>query len=280
MADRRDEQALLGLARDDRRARVAAREHRGARVEPQARLLLLGPVALDAVLDQDRPDLRLEEPDLLRARRNRFPTRRAGSIRRRHGDEQAHQDQARSVVPNHSCHRGHGWRSGGLAGSLWRAVFNNLLSCHRAARPSRRAARRDDARSESRSGWLGSLLWTPRARFAERSIFRRWLLVGGGLRAGFSDLLEPGLGEPLGGDEAVAKDDELLVRRDPVPGRITESGEFGAGEAVVGHAFQILGIDFMDVIPEFGRPEVFEPLLGVQVTGQPVVGVRQKKRDA
>ena len=62
MADGQDERARV-------RARpatiagpsdVAPLEHRLARVEPEARRLLVGAVALTAMLGQDRPDLRLE----------------------------------------------------------------------------------------------------------------------------------------------------------------------------------------------------------------------------
>ena len=80
--DRLDQQALLGLGRHDRRARFAPLEHRLAAVQPQARRLLLRPVALDALLDQDRPDPRLEELDRLRRERLgrlRSPSARAST---------------------------------------------------------------------------------------------------------------------------------------------------------------------------------------------------------
>src|SRR4051794_40540092 len=66
--DRRDEQALLGLARLDGRPRVAPREERRPRVEPQSPLLFLLAVALETILGQGRADLRLEEPGLFARR--------------------------------------------------------------------------------------------------------------------------------------------------------------------------------------------------------------------
>ena len=117
VADRRDEQALLGLARHDRRPRVAAGEHRGPRVEPEARLLLVRPVALDAVVGQDRPDLRLEEPDLLRRRLRPVGEGRGGDerqasridVRRRCG--MGHRGRGRVRRAAGSC-GGRGRRSG------------------------------------------------------------------------------------------------------------------------------------------------------------------------
>ncbi len=57
----------FGVAGHDGRAAVAARADRLARIEQQApfRLARLRRMALVAVLDEDRPDLRLEERDAL-----------------------------------------------------------------------------------------------------------------------------------------------------------------------------------------------------------------------
>ncbi len=59
--DRLDDRALLGMARHHDRPVVVPLEQGRARIEPQARLLLLRPVAPGAMLDQDRADPRLEE---------------------------------------------------------------------------------------------------------------------------------------------------------------------------------------------------------------------------
>ena len=61
-----DQQALVRLAGDDGRAGVAAGQQAGPGVEPQPALLLVRAVAALALLDQDRADVRLEEPDRLR----------------------------------------------------------------------------------------------------------------------------------------------------------------------------------------------------------------------
>ena len=62
VADRLDEQALLGLAGDGRRATVAALLQPFERIKPQTALGFgLGAVALEAPLDQDGADLGLEE---------------------------------------------------------------------------------------------------------------------------------------------------------------------------------------------------------------------------
>ena len=68
VADRLDQQALLEVARHDRGAEVAPLADALPRVEHEVRLDLLGRrgVALVAVLDQHRADLRLEERELLR----------------------------------------------------------------------------------------------------------------------------------------------------------------------------------------------------------------------
>ena len=62
VVDRLDQQALGRLARHQRRTRVAALEDRLERVEPQPALLLGRRVAGIAALDQERPDVLLEEP--------------------------------------------------------------------------------------------------------------------------------------------------------------------------------------------------------------------------
>ena len=59
--DRGNEQALRGIARHDRRTAVAPLHERRSRIEPQARLRLVVAVALHALLEQERPDLPLEE---------------------------------------------------------------------------------------------------------------------------------------------------------------------------------------------------------------------------
>ena len=78
VADRFDEQAFLGLAGHDRRAGVAPFHHRRAGIEPEAALLLVDAMTLEAVGGENRPDRLLEELDLL-SRRGR---RRLRSIRR------------------------------------------------------------------------------------------------------------------------------------------------------------------------------------------------------
>ncbi len=61
------QQACVGIARDDSRTGIAALEQSGSRVKPEAALFVRG-VTVEARLDEDRPDLRLEELDLLRRR--------------------------------------------------------------------------------------------------------------------------------------------------------------------------------------------------------------------
>jgi hypothetical protein len=65
--DRPDQEALGGLAGDDGRAVVAPLEQAVAVVDPELALGVgLGGVAVVAVVDQERPDLLLEELDGLR----------------------------------------------------------------------------------------------------------------------------------------------------------------------------------------------------------------------
>ena len=66
MANGVDQQALFGLARDHDRTRLASLEGRGAGVQPQASLqgFRLARMAFKTVLDQQRPQLSLEELDL------------------------------------------------------------------------------------------------------------------------------------------------------------------------------------------------------------------------
>jgi hypothetical protein len=59
-----DEAALLGLTGYDDGTTLSPFEDEGARVEPEAGLLLLGPVTAVAVLGEDRTNLSLEELDL------------------------------------------------------------------------------------------------------------------------------------------------------------------------------------------------------------------------
>ena len=92
MADRGDQQALLGVAGHDRRPGVAPRQRPRTRVETQIRLRFLGTVTLDAVLQQDRTHLRLEEADLLGCRRGRV---NLGSHRRGDGQEANEGEQGR-----------------------------------------------------------------------------------------------------------------------------------------------------------------------------------------
>ena len=63
VGDGLDQQALVRLGRNDRRPGIAPLEHGLATVQPQARRLLLGAVAFHALVDQDRPDPRLEKFD-------------------------------------------------------------------------------------------------------------------------------------------------------------------------------------------------------------------------
>ncbi len=64
VANRIDQQALVGLARHDGRRGVAPLEHGVARVEPQVALLLPPAVALVTAGRQERPHLLLEELDI------------------------------------------------------------------------------------------------------------------------------------------------------------------------------------------------------------------------
>ena len=57
----RHEQAVLGLARHDRRPAIAAVGKRGPRVNAQPARLLVGPVTFRAVGNKDRPNLQLEK---------------------------------------------------------------------------------------------------------------------------------------------------------------------------------------------------------------------------
>ncbi len=92
VADGFDQRALVGLSRHDDRSALAPLEHGVARVEPQAPLGLLRPVAFLAAGGQDRPDLRLEE---LLGRRVEFAPaglRIAGRRdHRQNGDHRQHQ---------------------------------------------------------------------------------------------------------------------------------------------------------------------------------------------
>ena len=69
VVDRVDQQALPRLARHDRRPGAAAGQDRGARVEAEVPLLLLGAVALLAAADEQRSHLALEELQGRRVRR-------------------------------------------------------------------------------------------------------------------------------------------------------------------------------------------------------------------
>ncbi len=69
LTDGQDQAALVGLARDDCRARVAAAQEGLARIQPQFGPLLLGTVALMALLAEHRADVGLEETHLLGRRR-------------------------------------------------------------------------------------------------------------------------------------------------------------------------------------------------------------------
>ena len=93
-ADPVDEQALVGVAGDDDRPPelAAVRERPLCDVEPQAALspLPVGPVAREAVLGQDRPDLAGEVDDALRNRR-RVGLRELASPRRPAVDPLAHE---------------------------------------------------------------------------------------------------------------------------------------------------------------------------------------------
>ena len=68
VADGGDEPALVGVAGHHDRPRRAAPINRRPAVEPQFPRLVVGPVALDAVRDQERPHLRLEKSLLLGGR--------------------------------------------------------------------------------------------------------------------------------------------------------------------------------------------------------------------
>ena len=101
--DSLDEQALVGLGRHDRRPGFAPLEHRFAAIQPQARGLLLGSVALHAAVDQDRPDPRLEKLDRFGWKgqaglRTRFRVvARGPSVRRASGQDHRGQADAEST---------------------------------------------------------------------------------------------------------------------------------------------------------------------------------------
>ncbi len=62
---RLNQQAIVRLARHDRRPSLSAAQNAARRVEPQSRRLLLRPMTLVALLDKQRADLLLEKGDLL-----------------------------------------------------------------------------------------------------------------------------------------------------------------------------------------------------------------------
>ena len=75
--DSRDQGAGGGVARDDGPLpALEGRKGRGAVVEPQASLLLPGPVAGEAVLGEERPDVTVEADRFLGGRPHRRPKRR------------------------------------------------------------------------------------------------------------------------------------------------------------------------------------------------------------
>ena len=61
VADGLDEQALIGLARNDRRPRVAARHPAGSTIQPKSAFVFLRPVTTNTPSEQQRPYLVLEE---------------------------------------------------------------------------------------------------------------------------------------------------------------------------------------------------------------------------
>ena len=69
VSDRGDQRTLLGFAGHDGWAGITTGKGRGPGIEPESRLSLFLAVATLAMLDQDRPDLRLEELDLLGRKR-------------------------------------------------------------------------------------------------------------------------------------------------------------------------------------------------------------------
>ena len=104
--DRGDEPAVVGVARHDHGARVAAGEQPRTRVEPEARLRDLRPVARLALLHEQRPHPRLEELLLLW----RHGLHRGHEVRlRRHGDDREDRHEGRGK-PDHAARvgRGHG----------------------------------------------------------------------------------------------------------------------------------------------------------------------------
>ena len=94
MLDRLDEQALVRLARHGRRPAVAPLEHRLPTREAQPALRLLAAVALLALLDQERPDLLLEERDPVGiiAGARPVPGRRGRAAHGQQGEAQPHDD--------------------------------------------------------------------------------------------------------------------------------------------------------------------------------------------
>ena len=61
IADRRNQRALTGLARHNYWPGITPLEHRGANIEPQSSLLLLGPVTFETVVSDYRTNSCFEE---------------------------------------------------------------------------------------------------------------------------------------------------------------------------------------------------------------------------
>ena len=132
----------LRLAGYDRRPGVAAGERSVARVEPQARLRLVGPVTLRTVVGEDRADLRLEEAELL--------LRRLRPVGEGRGDKDEARQQDGTGERCGMRHRGGGWggRRAGSADRVYRTPFRVARS--RENRPiACRAGTRQDVRPAS-----------------------------------------------------------------------------------------------------------------------------------
>src|SRR5262249_4687396 len=113
VADRLDQPALLRLARNHNRPRIATRQDRGSRVEPEPPLVLLRTMALEATAGEEGSDLLFEE---LRLGRGRLG---AGSPQRRtRSQDDDPEDQ--NGVPHAISLRASDSR---LPGRLWRSII-------------------------------------------------------------------------------------------------------------------------------------------------------------
>ena len=100
VADGVDDEAVLGLARDDRWPRVAAVEHALAGVQHEAALYLVGvaAVAFVATVREHGTDVRLKKLEVLRRNRRRGSRRRDIRLQPRTQDAEAQREQQRDAL--------------------------------------------------------------------------------------------------------------------------------------------------------------------------------------